>query len=273
MLMKPRVQLFGIPYDNLGMNEVIGRIDEFVRDRRPAMVVTPNVDHVLRMQRDHNYARLVRRADLILPDGQPLVWSSRLLGRPLKQRVAGSDLFIRLCEHAAEAGYRVFFLGGEPGAADRAGEVLNRRLPGFRLAGSYCPPYGFEGDPQEKTRMLEIVRQSRPDILFVGLGSPKQEHWIAENMGSCGVPVSIGVGVSFSFACGQIRRAPLWMQKAGLEWLHRLYREPRRLWKRYLLRGPTFFPLVAREFFFQRLLRRRSWDAYQAHFDQSNRQV
>ncbi len=253
---REQVRLFGILYDNMGMDEVIGRIEELIRNRRPSMVVTPNVDHVLRMQRDDTYADLVRNADLVLPDGQPLVWSSRLLGRPLKQRVAGSDLFMRLCERATEAGYRVFLLGGAPGIAQQAGKQLRRRFEGFTLAGTYCPPYGFEHNPEEKAKVIKAIRQADPDILFVGLGSPKQERWIADNMHQCVVPVCIGVGISFSFASGHVKRAPKWMQKMGFEWLHRLCCEPRRLWRRYLLRGPTFVPLLIRELIAYRLWKR-----------------
>jgi N-acetylglucosaminyldiphosphoundecaprenol N-acetyl-beta-D-mannosaminyltransferase len=138
-------------------------------------------------------------------------------------------------------------MGGDPGAAEAAAEVLKSRYPGLQVAGTYCPPYGFDQDEPENRRAVEAVRSAEPDILFVGLGSPKQELWIARHMEELAIPVSIGVGISFSFTAGQVRRAPKWMRRVGLEWLHRLFSEPRRLWKRYLLRGPRFAPLVARE--------------------------
>ena len=231
-------------FDNVTMEEAIERIDGLVRSKCPAMVVTPNVDHVVRVQKSRGYANLVRRADLVLADGQPIVWVSRLLGTPLKERVAGSDLFPLLCEHAAEAGYRVFFLGGDPGAAEAARMVLQRRFPRLQVAGTYCPPLGFERSPQERRRAVEAVQAASPDILFVGLGSPKQEYWIAAHMRKYGPAVGIGVGISFSFVAGHVKRAPKWMQRLGLEWLHRLYMEPRRLWKRYLITGWSFLPII-----------------------------
>lgn len=242
-----KVHLAGVAFDNLTMSEAIARIDERVRGRTPSLVVTPNVDHMVRIRDDREYANVVRQADLVLADGQPIVWVSRLLGRGLKERVPGSDLLPQLCGWAAEAGYRVFFLGGDAGAADRARDVLVRRYPGLQVVGTYCPPYGFESSPQENAKAISAVREAHPDILFVGLGSPKQERWIAAHMDEYQVPVSIGVGISFSFVAGDVKRAPRWVQRAGLEWLHRLYCEPHRLWRRYILRGPSFFPIVIRE--------------------------
>jgi N-acetylglucosaminyldiphosphoundecaprenol N-acetyl-beta-D-mannosaminyltransferase len=226
------------------MAEAIERIDTLVRSKRAAIVVTPNVDHVIRAQKDQAYAELVRGADLVLADGQPIVWVSRLVGTPLKERVAGSDLFPRLCGFAAEKGYRVFFFGGDPGAAEGARDVLQQRYPGLRVVGTCYPPYGFETDPTENRKSIEAIWAARPDILFVGLGSPKQERWIAAHMHEYGPAVSIGVGISFSFVAGHVRRAPRWMRRAGLEWLHRLWMEPRRLWKRYLVRGWAFLPVL-----------------------------
>lgn len=243
----PRIEMMGVRFDNLDMDGTLDRIEQLIEKSTPALVVTPNVDHVLRAHSDSIFADLLRHADMVLADGQPLVWASRLLGKPLRQRVAGSDLFPLLCGRAAEKGYRVFFMGGDPGAAEAAADVLRARYPNLIVAGTNCPPYGFEKDAAEDRRTVEAVKAARPDILFVGLGSPKQELWIARHLQEMAVPVSIGVGISFSFIAGQVKRAPRWMRRASLEWLHRLCCEPRRLWKRYLIRGPKFAPLVLRE--------------------------
>jgi N-acetylglucosaminyldiphosphoundecaprenol N-acetyl-beta-D-mannosaminyltransferase len=243
-----KVPFGGVAFDNVTMEEAISRIDDLISRGHPALVVTPNVDHLLRLQEDRQYAELIGRADLVLADGQPIIWASRLLRRPLKERVAGSDLFPRLCGHAARKGYRVFFLGGDPGAAEEARRILEQQHPGLQVVGTHCPPYGFETSPTLDREAVDAVRSAKPDILFVGLGSPKQEKWIAAHIHECQATVSIGVGVSFSFVAGQVKRAPVWMQRVGLEWLHRCYSEPARLWKRYLLRGPAFLPLVVREF-------------------------
>ena len=249
----PRVRVGGAWFDNVTMDEALERIDGLVRAKRPAIVVTPNVDHVVRLQRDRGYANLVRRADLVLADGQPIVWTSRLAGVPLKERVAGSDLFPRLCGVAAERDYRVFFLGGDPGAAEGAQRTLQQRYRGLRVVGTYCPPHGFENDTEENRRAVDAVRAARPDILFVGLGSPKQERWIATHMREYGPAVSIGVGISFSFVAGRVRRAPRWVRRLGLEWMHRLCMEPRRLWKRYLVAGWSFLPVVGQAVYETRL--------------------
>ncbi len=247
-----RVVLGSVAFDNVTMAEAIERIAQFVEQGKPRLVVTPNVDHLLRLQKDQSYAELVARADLVLVDSQPLVRLSRLVGRELKERVAGSDLFPRLCGYCARAGYRVFFLGGDPGAAEGAAKVLKERYPDLQIAGTYCPPHGFERSFEENWRAVEAVRVARPDVVFVGLGSPKQENWIASFKDYYGAPVSIGIGISFSFVAGHVKRAPVWMQRAGFEWLHRLVSEPRRLCGRYMVRGLGFLPLIARELWMAR---------------------
>lgn len=255
--------------DNVTMSEAIAEVDRIILRRRPATVVTPNVDHVVRMTNDPAFAQIVATADLVLPDGLPLVWASHLLGfvlgQPsLKQRVAGSDLFVRLCEHAAAVGHRVFFFGGAPGAADGARAVLIERFPNLRVVGTHCPPMGFEQDPDLNQQCIERIRQARPDILFVGLGSPKQELWITRHRHEYNVPVSIGVGISFAFACGHVRRAPVWVQRAGFEWLHRMAQEPRRLWRRYLLRCPRFLPMIGAQIFGARSTRHKQYRGIRA---------
>lgn len=248
------VVLAGARFANVTLAEALLRIDELVARRQAALVVTPNVDHVIRMRRDPSYAELVQRAQLVLADGQPIVWLARLAGRPLKQRVAGSDLFPLLCAHAARQGHRVFFLGGDPGAAEAAKAVLLERHPDLQVVGTHCPPMGFDREPAALRAAVAAVRAAQPDIVFVGLGSPKQERWIAAHQHEYGPAVSIGVGISFSFVAGHVRRAPRWMQRAGLEWLHRVCMEPRRLWKRYFVDGWAFLPIVWQEVFRRRAL-------------------
>ena len=242
-----RVQVTGVRIDNLSMAEAVEAIDRMVRDRRCGYAVTPNVDHLVRLRRDSEFRQIYANAALVLPDGMPIVWASRFLGTPLKERVAGSDLFPRVCELAARRGYRLFFLGGRPGAASRAAERLRARHPAIRIVGTYAPPYGFEGDPGENAAIAAMIVDARPDILFVGLGAPKQEKWIWRYQKACGVPVCVGIGVTFEFTAGMVKRAPVWTQRLGLEWLWRLAMEPRRLWRRYLLEDVRFFWYVAEQ--------------------------
>ncbi len=242
-----RIELLGMPFDAVDFAGAVDRLVEMARAGSPAYAVTANVDHVVRFHHCPEVRSLYRGADLVVADGMPVVWASRLLGRPIPQRVAGSDLFPALCARAAEHALSVFLLGGAPGTARRSAEILQEKHPRLRVAGTCCPDYGFENDPIESERVLEIVRAAKPDILFVGLGCPKQENWIVANQMLCGATLSIGVGISFSFVCGDVPRAPLWMQRCGLEWFHRLCREPRRLWKRYLVDDPAFAVLVIRD--------------------------
>lgn len=253
-----RIELFGMPFDVVSFVEALDRLVQLAVGERPAYAVTANVDHVVRFHRVPALQPLYRQADLVVADGMPLVWASRLLGTPLPERVAGSDLFPALCAGAAEADLSVFLLGGAPGVAARAAEVLQARHPRLRIAGACSPSYGFERDPAAVRKSVEAVRAARADILCVALGSPKQEQWIVAHREACGARLCIGVGISFSFVSGDVRRAPRWMQRAGLEWLHRLSCEPTRLWKRYLVEDARFLILVLRA-----LLQRRHIDPRQ----------
>ncbi|HWK89938.1 MAG TPA: WecB/TagA/CpsF family glycosyltransferase, partial [Longimicrobium sp.] len=213
----------------------------------PAYVVTPNAHHLVLLEDSAPFRGVYRGAWLVLADGMPLLWAARLLGTPLPEKVSGSDLFVEVCGAAAGTGLRVFLLGGRPGAAEGAARELERRFPGLRLAGAHCPPFGFERDPAALEQVERAIRDAAPHLLFVGLGAPKQELWIQANAARLGVPVAAGVGVSFEFVAGMVRRAPRWMQRAGLEWFYRLLREPRRLWRRYASTNPRFVALVLRQ--------------------------
>jgi N-acetylglucosaminyldiphosphoundecaprenol N-acetyl-beta-D-mannosaminyltransferase len=242
-----RIDVGGMLIDNVTTAEALAAIEGLVAARAGACVVTPNVDHIVKARRDPEFAAICRDAALVLADGVPVVWASRLLGTPLKEKVSGSDLFPRLCALAAGKGYGVFFLGGRPGAAALAAQRLRAEHPALRVVGDCCPPMGFHDDPAWNERIERLVREARPDIHFGALGAPKQERWIHRHQAACRVPVAIGIGASIEFAAGVVRRAPAWMQRAGLEWLWRLLLEPRRLWRRYLVEDPKFFWYVARQ--------------------------
>ena len=241
-----RVVISSAAIDNLTFSEAISRIEQLIARHSSEFVVTPNVDHIVRLKRDESFRAIYRNAALVLTDGVPLLWAARFLGTPIKEKISGSDLLPRLCEVAAKKGYRLFFLGGRPGAAELAAENCRRLYPGIKICGVYSPPMGFENDHPELDKINGMIKKAAPDLLFVGLGSPKQEKWIYANKEICKVPVSIGIGVSFEFMAGIVKRAPRWMQKIGLEWLWRLAMEPVRLWRRYL--GDTvFFWLIIRQ--------------------------
>ena len=224
--------LFGIPFDNLTVAEALDRIDEMIVSGDPHYAVTANIDFCVQSFEDVELRRILIDAHLVLCDGTPLVWASRLFGNPLPERVAGADLVPMLIRRAAEKGYRIFFLGGAPQVAHQAVQRLQNLHPNLIIAGHYSPPFRplLEMNHDE---IIERIRAARPDLLFVSFGCPKAEKWMAMHYRRLGVPVSMGVGATIDFLAGKVRRAPNWMQRSGLEWIHRLAQEPGRLWSRY----------------------------------------
>jgi N-acetylglucosaminyldiphosphoundecaprenol N-acetyl-beta-D-mannosaminyltransferase len=242
------VTIAGARLDALAFDDVVETIvAHAAHGGAPAYVVTPNAHHVVLLQRDARLREIYEHAFLVVADGVPLLWAARLLGMHLPGRVNGTDLFEALCARAASEGLRVFLLGGRAGAADAAAAHLTARHPSLNICGTHCPPMNFEKDATESGQVLAAIGDARPHILFVGLGAPKQEYWMYSTCEQLGVPVSLGIGVSFEFVGGIVPRAPLWMQRAGLEWLYRLVAEPGRLWKRYVIGNAFFCALVARQ--------------------------
>jgi N-acetylglucosaminyldiphosphoundecaprenol N-acetyl-beta-D-mannosaminyltransferase len=228
------------------MAEVLQAVVHALTTGRRGYIVTPNTDHVVRYHRDPAFREAVDGAWLRLADGMPVVWASRLLRNPLPERVAGSDLLPALCELAARQGYSVFLLGGREGVAKRAAERLEARFRGLKVAGTYTPVEGFDGDPEDQEAAVEAVNRVAPDILFVGVGSPTQELWVHRNWDRLRVRVAVCCGAALDYAAGTKPRAPGWMRRAGLEWLWRLVHEPRRLWRRYLLDDLAFLGILLR---------------------------
>ncbi|MFP4173863.1 MAG: WecB/TagA/CpsF family glycosyltransferase [Candidatus Hydrogenedentota bacterium] len=241
-------EVCGVPMARMDFQELCAAIGERIRQRTPGFVVTPNVDHICLFHRRADMRAAYREAFLALPDGIPLLWAARLLGRPLKEKLSGSDLVPSLSAWAAKEGHSVFCFGAAEGVAEKAAQKLQEQYPGLKVAGVYSPPLGFEGDPMENRRAIDAIRKARPDICFVALGCPKQELWLLEHYEDIGVPVSLGIGAGLDFVAGKVRRAPRCVQRIGLEWLWRLLQEPRRLWRRYLVEDALFFSLVWRDF-------------------------
>jgi N-acetylglucosaminyldiphosphoundecaprenol N-acetyl-beta-D-mannosaminyltransferase len=207
---------------------------------RGGWILTVNVDILRRYTVDRAFRHLADGATMMVADGMPLVWASRLQGAALPQRVAGSNLIATVSAAAAREGRSVFLLGGDPGTAERAAAVLRERCPGLRVAGTACPPPGFEHDPAQLAALRTALAQAAPDIVYVALGCPKQERLIEALHAMLPRAWWMGIGISFSFLAGAVRRAPPWLQDAGLEWLHRMVQEPRRLARRYLVDGIPF---------------------------------
>jgi N-acetylglucosaminyldiphosphoundecaprenol N-acetyl-beta-D-mannosaminyltransferase len=233
MNMRPSITILGIPFDNITTSEALNQIDEMVASRKPHYLATANVDFLVQAREDVELRRILFDADLVLCDGTPLLWVSRLLGNPLPERVAGADVVPRLIQLAAEKKYRLFLLGATPDSVSRAAENLRAAHPGLIIAGYYSPPFNklIEMDHEEIKQRLVAAK---PDLLLVSLGCPKQEKWIAMHYRALGVPVSAGVGATIDFLAGKVSRAPIWMRNSGLEWVYRLIQEPRRLFRRYI---------------------------------------
>ncbi len=234
------IDLHGLSIHAISEQSCIAHILDSLDAGAGGWVVTPNLDILRRCSREGEVRMLLHQADLRVADGMPLIWASRLQGTPLPERVAGSSLISTLSAAAAERGRTVFLLGGEPGAAEGAAAVLRDRHSNVRIAGIHCPPMGFERDEAQMGEIRKALLAARPDIVYVALGSPKQERLIRELRPLLPQAWWIGVGISFSFLCGRVKRAPLWMQRIGLEWVHRLAQEPRRLARRYLVEGLPF---------------------------------
>jgi exopolysaccharide biosynthesis WecB/TagA/CpsF family protein/anti-anti-sigma factor len=230
---RPPIAILGVAFDNVTTGEAVAAIEHMVASRRPHYLVTANVDFLVQAQNDVELRRILTEAHLVLCDGTPLVWASRLLGNRLPERVAGSDLVPVLLKVAAEKQYRVFLLGATPDSVEEAASCLRRKHPSLLLAGYYSPPFSklLAMDHEEIKRR---VREARPDLLFVAFGCPKAEKWMAMHYRDLGVPVVAGVGATIDFLAGRVKRAPRWMQHAGMEWIFRLACEPRRLFRRYM---------------------------------------
>lgn len=241
----PRVRMGNLAIDPLTFEATIDRIDELVAARRGGAVFTPNADHVVMAEENEEFVAAYGRADLCLADGQIVVWASRAISAPVPQRVSGSDLLMPLMERAALRGWRVYLMGGGPGVAAEAAERITAACP-VDIVGHDAPEVTVAGDPEAERSVIERVRFARPDLLLVAFGAPKQEMFIDRVRHEIRPAVAIGVGAALDFAAGRVTRAPVWMSDAGLEWLYRLSREPRRLWRRYLIEDPRFLMIALR---------------------------
>ncbi|MFC5381884.1 WecB/TagA/CpsF family glycosyltransferase [Aquipuribacter nitratireducens] len=229
-----KVRLDMLDFDAVTADDVVDRVVADASSGRGGVIVTPNID-IMQQCRDPEMAEVFRAADLVVADGAPVVLASRLVGDPLPERVTGSGLVPLLSQAAAEQDLSVFLLGAAPGVADRAAERLRDEAPGLDVAGTYCPPLGYEHDPEELRKIDKAVTAVAPDIVFVALGAGKQErlsHRLADLLPGTWF---LGCGAALTMVAGEVPRAPGWLQGLGVEWVHRLVMEPRRLARRYLV--------------------------------------
>jgi N-acetylglucosaminyldiphosphoundecaprenol N-acetyl-beta-D-mannosaminyltransferase len=223
-----RVSLLGVTVDRIELGDLSSWLDAALASGRPHQVVTANLDFLAIARKNPDFARVVAAADLVVCDGKPLQWAAGM-----KSRVTGNDIVLETARLSAERGYRLFLMGAYPGVAERAAERLREVTPGVVIAGMYAPPR-WPFTPEEDAEIVAAIQAAQPHALFVALGAPRQDEWIARHP-ELRVPVSVGVGGAFNFLAGETQRAPGWMQRMGLEWAHRLISEPSRLWRRYLI--------------------------------------
>jgi N-acetylglucosaminyldiphosphoundecaprenol N-acetyl-beta-D-mannosaminyltransferase len=238
------VDILGCRVSKVSLEGALEAVERMLKSGAKHQVVCLTVNSIIAAYKDPRLRSLYNGASLALPDGIPVVWASRLLGAAVPGRAAGPDLLLATSAMAARRGYTFYLMGGGNGIAERLAEALHGRYPGLRVVGAYSPPFHEEFPPEVNARIVARINAAKPDILWIGLGAPKQERWIAENLERLSVRVAIGVGAAFEMYGSSVGRAPLWMQRSGLEWLFRLLREPRRLFRRYLIEAPPFLPLV-----------------------------
>ncbi len=239
-----RMRFMNTYVDNVTEEEAIRHIEECVKNRTIGFVVTPNVDQIVMMEKNLYFREICDNAELSVVDGHPLLWIAKWYKRPIKEKICGSDLMPHLCKIAAEKGYKVFLLGAAEGIAAKAADILVDQNPGLKIAGTYSPPFGFEKDELELDKINRILKESNADLLFVGMGAPKQSVFIYENMHKYQIPMSFCVGATIDFIAGEQKRAPRWMTDHGMEWLYRLFKEPKRMFKRYIINDTKIIRLA-----------------------------
>ena len=230
--------------NNVTMSETIAAIEQMIAKDKKSYIVAINVDVVMKIENDPYLKQVVDNADMVLVDGKPLIWISRLYGKPLKAKISGSDLVPLLCEVAAQKKYTIFIIGGKEGVAEQAKRKLEEKLPEIKIVGTYAPPFGFEKNEIELNTINRKISEVHPDLLISCFGCPKQEKWIYENISKYEAKVSICAGATVDFLAGNVNRAPRWMSEHGLEWFYRFLQEPKRMFKRYFVDDIRIIDLI-----------------------------
>jgi len=241
----------GIKIDNITLEEVIEKVKELIKKGKTSYIVTPNAAHIVLLQKDKEFRKVYENAELVLCDGQPIIWISKIFGEPLKERITGVDLLFSLLQLSSKEKYGVYLLGAKEGIIKRTVENLQKKFPELRIVG-YHNGYFIDDE-----KMIKEINERSPDILFIGMGFPKQEKWIFKYIKNLDIKIAVCIGGVFDIVAGKTKRAPVWMQKIGMEWFFRLIQEPKRLWKRYLIGNTLFLWLVFKEFIKIKILKKK----------------
>jgi N-acetylglucosaminyldiphosphoundecaprenol N-acetyl-beta-D-mannosaminyltransferase len=242
--MVQRVNVLGVGISVLNLQTALDEITAAVRDKRKGYICVTGVHGVMEAQSDEAFRKILNHSFLCTPDGMPMVWMGKIHGHSEMRRVYGPDLMLDVCAWSEKSGAKHFFFGGAPGAAQLLAEKLKAKFPKMEIAGTFTPPFR-PLNPEEEKNFVETIRAAKPDIMWIGLSTPKQEKFMAEFLPKLDVTLMFGVGAAFDFHSGRVKQAPRWMQCSGLEWFYRLCQEPRRLAKRYLKNNPLFALKIA----------------------------
>lgn len=241
--MKQRIEMMGCQIDNLSMAETLQTIEGFIQSGKPHQHVVVNVDKMVKASRDPELRKIINDCALVNVDGMPVVWASRLLGKPLKERIAGVDLFDALMQHSAKKGWRIFLLGATEEVVTTVKRVYENKYPAIAIVGHRNGYW----DANEEGQVVEQIKAAEADLLFVAISSPKKEQFLNRYQADMKIPFAMGVGGTFDVMAGKVNRAPIWMQKSGFEWFYRFLQEPRRMFKRYFIDDMAFFWLLLKE--------------------------
>lgn len=256
MANKNRVNILGTSVSTYDLPQTVNEIKSAIKSNQKIRISVTPVNCILWARENASLRTIYNSADFTTADGVPLVWASRILGNPIQGRVTGLDLLPEFARVSAKENFSFFFLGAAEGVGEQLGNKLQKEYPGLRIAGVYSPPYRKKFNSKENREMIHRINKVQPDVLWVSLTAPKQDYWIFENFNKLNVKVAIGVGAAFDVVAGNIPRSPRWMQKAGLEWLYRFIKEPKRLFRRYIIEAPKFIPLVIFQGFQKRVLKK-----------------
>lgn len=230
-----KIKLLNAIVDNVSMNEAVELITHFIINKIKSRVVAVNVDVLVKMSEDEELTKICNSSDLVLTDGMPLIWLSKIKKTPIKEKVSGSDLVPKLLEVAEKKNFSIFIIGGKVGVADLAKYNIQKNHPSLKVVGTYSPPFGFETDQDELNKINQMISSVKPDLLIACFGCPKQEKWVYDNYQKYDGTVSICAGATVDFLACNIKRCPKWMSDHGLEWVYRMFQDPKRLIKRYLI--------------------------------------
>ena len=248
-------QILGTCVSKLNLDETVHFLKSTITDNKKIRVCVTPVNCLLWAHKSAPLQKVYNSADLCTADGVPLIWASRLLGNPIRGRVTGLDLLPRFAKVAAEENFTFFFLGAKDGVGKQLSEILKKKIPGLRIIGIYSPPFAEQFTDAENNKMIRLINEAKPNVLWVSLTAPKQDYWIYEHFDKLDVNIAIGVGAAFDVVAGNIPRSPEWMQKMGLEWFYRLIREPGRLYRRYLVEAPLSIPMIIKQIISEQLIK------------------